>query len=221
MKRLFTAFFALLFLLSLLLPTEAKSGFSHGERDSKKIALSFDDGPHPRFTPAILSILEKYDIKATFFMIGCNVEHYPEVAKKVMEMGHEIGNHTYSHPHMKEISIATLTEELQKTEAVLSKIGIPKPSLFRPPEGFRSKDQISAVETEGYKTIIWSLDTHDWQGRAPCEIVSVVMNGIQGGDILLFHDYTSRKNTITALEQLIPKLLKDGYEFVKVSDLMC
>ena len=223
MKR-FGAFFLAFFLL-LAVPSfraEAKTGFSHGERDGKRIALSFDDGPHPTFTPQILALLEKYEIKATFFMIGCNVATYPSVAKAVAEAGHEIGNHTYTHPHMREITLKMLKDEVEETERILADHGICKPRLFRPPEGFRSAEQVKALESCGYQTVIWSLDTHDWQGRPTEEIVSVVLNGIQGGDVLLFHDYTSRRNTtITALERLIPKLLEDGYEFVTVSDLMC
>ena len=155
-------------------------------------------------------------------MIGCNVAAYPSVAVAVSKAGHEIGNHTYSHPHMKQISLDVLREEIQKTEDVLSQNGITRPSLFRPPEGFRSEEQVNALEGFGYQTVIWSLDTHDWQGRPTEEIISVVLNGIQGGDVLLFHDYTSHRNTtITALEQLIPRLLEDGYVFVTVSELMC
>ena len=222
MKRVFSLLLVVFLFVGACYPVRAAIGFSHGERDGKRIALSFDDGPHPTFTPKILALLEKYGVKATFFMIGRNVELYPTVAKSVDEGGHEIGNHTYSHPHMKNISLRQLEEEVIKTEEILASIGIEKPKLFRPPEGFRSMEQVKALETEGYQTIIWSLDTHDWQGRAANEIVSVVLNGVQGGDILLFHDYTGKHNTtITALEQLIPRLLKDGYEFVKVSELMC
>ena len=221
MKRgvLLLVFISLLF--AMVLPAEAKNGFSHGERDKKRIALSFDDGPHPRLTPQILHILEKYDITATFFMIGCNIVNYPEIAKAVYTRGHEIGNHTFTHPHMRSLTIQALKDEVKKTEKALADIGIPRPKLFRPPEGFRSCEQVAALTEAGYQTIIWSLDTHDWQGRAASDIVSGVLQGVQGGDVLLFHDYTTTKNTITALEQLIPKLLEDGYEFVTVSDLMC
>ena len=222
MKRIFSTFLALFLLLGGFYRVQAVIGFSHGERDGKRIALSFDDGPHPTFTPKILALLEKHGIKATFFMIGCNVALYPSVAKAVKDGGHEIGNHTYSHPHMRQLTLEALTDEVRKTEKVLAENGISKPKLFRPPEGFRSKEQVRYLEDAGYQTIIWSLDTHDWQGKRADEIVSVVLNGVQGGDVLLFHDYTSRHNTtITALEQLIPRLLKDGYEFVTVSELMC
>lgn len=206
---------------SLLFPVHGACGVSHGDRETKRIALSFDDGPHPRFTPMILEMLAEYGIKATFFMIGSNVARYPEVARAVAAAGHEIGNHTYTHPHMHALSVKELLEEIEKTENIFEQNGIPRPRLFRPPEGFRSKEQVRALRDAGYTTIIWSLDTNDWRGRAAHEIVSVVLGGVRGGDILLFHDYTSRKNTITALEELIPRLIKDGYEFVTVSELLC
>ena len=222
MKRFGLILLVFLFLCGMVCRIEAKTCFSHGERVGKRVALSFDDGPHPSFTPKILALLKKYNVKATFFMIGCNIALYPGVAKAVEVAGHEIGNHTYTHPHMREISLTVLKEEIQKTENVLLQNGMKRPHLFRPPEGFRSEEQVRALEELGYHTVIWSLDTHDWQGRPTEEIVSVVLEGIQGGDVLLFHDYTSRHNTtITALEQLIPRLLEDGYEFVVVSDLMC
>ena len=221
MKRAIVIFLALLLFTSLCVTATAKNGISHGAREGKRIALSFDDGPHPIFTPRILEILDKYGITATFFMIGCNVAHYPEVAKTVHEKGHEIGNHTYSHPHMKTLSLERLKEEVLKTEKVFRQNGIPSPKLFRPPEGFRSEEQVSVLSSLGYQTIIWSVDTRDWQGRGAKEIVSGVLDDVQGGDILLFHDYTSQRNTITALEQLIPRLLEDGYRFVTVSELMC
>ena len=221
MKKGLALVLVIILLVTSVITVEAKNGFSHGAREGKRIALSFDDGPHPTLTPHILNILDKYNITATFFMIGCNVENYPDVAKAVYQRGHEIGNHTFSHPHMKSLTQEMLRNEVLKTEQILKQNGISRPKLFRPPEGFRSTEQVNTLRSLGYQTIIWSLDTHDWQGRAAGEIVSSVLSGVQGGDILLFHDYTLKQNTITALEQLIPKLLKDGYEFVTVSDLMC
>lgn len=216
------AFFLVFLLFANPTPIKAQKAFSHGARESKTIALTFDDGPHPRYTKRILDILEKYQISATFFMIGCNVKSYPEVAKLVMNKGHEIGSHTYSHPHMRSISLSQFEKELKQTEDILCENSIPRPKLFRPPEGFRSAEQMAFLENAGYQAIVWSVDTHDWQGKNAGEIVAFVLKNIKGGDIVLFHDYTSCRNTtITALEQLIPQLLKDGYTFVTVSELMC
>lgn len=218
-----TQIFTLFFILSLTSYTFANefAAFSHGNREEKKIALTFDDGPHPKYTEEILDLLAFYQIKATFFMIGKNVSLYPETAKRVACEGHEIGSHTYTHPHMLHITAKELSEELQKTENVMRSLGLPKPTLFRPPEGYRTKEQIQTVRDAGYTMVIWSLDTHDWRSTPSAHIVEYTSATVQGGDVLLFHDYISGQNTtIAALKKLIPMLLKDGYQFVSVSELI-
>lgn len=202
-------------------PIYAQSAFCHGTREKRYVALTFDDGPHPRYTKKILSILSQYGIKATFFMIGSNVAHYPDVARAVHEGGHEIGCHTYSHPHMKSLSVKELSIELDKCESLFEALALPNPVLFRPPEGFRSQEQVRFLEERGYRVVIWSFDPKDWSGTPSSRMVSAALSGVRGGDILLFHDYISgQNNTIAAIEQLIPKLLESGYQFVTVSELI-
>ena len=221
MKKSLCMVFCLACLVGFFLPVYAQSGFCHGSREQKYVALTFDDGPHPRYTEKILSVLEKYNVKATFFMIGTNVALYPEMAKAVCSAGHEIGCHTYSHPHMKQISAAQLTEEVEKCEALFASLGIPRPKLFRPPEGFRSEAQVRLLEEKGYRIVIWSLDPKDWQGTPSAQMVTSAITQVKGGDILLFHDYISgQNNTIAAIEQLIPRLLESGYQFVTISEMM-
>ena len=224
MRRLVAVICSFMLMFTVELPifsAETARALSHGSRDGKCIALTFDDGPHPRYTPQILELLEKYGIKATFFMIGSNVNLYPDLAKKVSEAGHEIGSHTYSHPHMLKITSKQLLAEIRRTESVFSAIGLPMPTLFRPPEGYRTKEQCALLSEAGYRVVVWSLDTHDWKSTPSKEIVRYVYENIEGGDILLFHDYISGENTtITAIEQLVPLLLADGYQFVTVSDLI-
>ena len=220
-KGLFQLLLFSLLLSLLCTPISAQKAFCHGEREEKYVALTFDDGPHPRYTEKILSVLAKYGIKATFFMIGANVANYPEVAKRVYGEGHEIGCHTYTHPHMKKIANEELATEITRCEDLFAKLEIPRPLLFRPPEGFRSASQVELIEKRGYKLVIWSLDPKDWTGISAEKMVSTAIKQIQGGDILLFHDYISvQNNTITAIEQLIPQLLDSGYQFVTVSELM-
>ncbi len=226
-KKIFISILSvlLMFLFVYKCPTVAYAqdlaALSHGKREEKTIALTFDDGPHPRYTGEILDLLERYRIKATFFMIGGNVELYPEIAKRVFQEGHEIGSHTYSHPHMLRLSSAELKCEIQKTEQALAKLNISKPTLFRPPEGYRTKEQSQIVKDAGYTMVVWSLDTHDWKSVPSANIVQHACANVRGGDILLFHDYISGQNTtITALKTLIPKLLEDGYRFVSVSELI-
>lgn len=189
--------------------------------EDKMIALTFDDGPHPVYTDKILDILERYGIKATFFVIGVNCRAYPEQLKREVAAGHEIGNHTYNHPRLSKVKQKELVEELNKTEAVIAEISGSKPVLFRPPEGRYADNVKKASEKMKYKTIIWSLDTEDWKHPPAEKIAAAVTKNVKSGDIILCHDYVSpRSNTVKALEIFIPELISRGYKFVTVSELI-
>ncbi len=187
----------------------------------KKIALTFDDGPHYKYTAQILDILKKYGIKATFFVIGVNAEKLPSQVKRAHDEGHEIGNHTYSHPHLKNISVAQLESQIEKSSEVIEKITGSRPTLFRPPEGYCENSVAATAEKMGYTVILWSQDTMDWAHNTPQKISKDILCSIKCGDIILFHDFiTPDTPTPQALERIIPELLKMGYEFVTVSELL-
>lgn len=194
--------------------------FSKGSGKEKKIALTFDDGPHPRYTKEILNILEKFDVKATFFVIGVNIENYPEDLKRIYNAGHEIGNHSYDHSILnseKEI----LEQEFDKCEKLIYDNTGTTPTLFRPPQGKMNCDITNIAIKKGYSLILWSIDTRDWEHNAPNNILKTVNENISNGDIILMHDYTSGKNTTCdALNLIIPALKQKGYEFVTVSELL-
>ncbi len=217
----------ILFLLVLCsVPVVGASGrqviYYHGnDATAKKIAFTFDDGPHPSYTEKILEILDSYQIKATFFFIGQNVEYYPEIAKKVVNAGHEIGNHTYSHPPFRNTTSAMLAQEIRKTDAVLKKIGCDHVTLFRPPQGFYGSDFPVLLQDTGKTAILWSVDPKDWAHPSSMEIIRHVEDHSSGGDIILFHDFVNGESqTIPALKKLIPALLARGYQFVTVSELI-
>ena len=186
----------------------------------KQIALTFDDGPHPSQTQRILDILDRYGVKATFFMIGVNVENYPEAAKEVVQRGHEIGNHTYSHSHLNHMGVGSLSAELEKCEDALEKICEYRPRLFRPPEGYLSDGVFECAEQGEYSLILWSIDTRDWEIKNTQRIVETVLSNVKAGDIVLMHDYVAKSKTPEALEILLPKLLALGYEPVTVGELL-
>lgn len=188
--------------------------------DSKRIALTFDDGPHPSQTERILDILDKYQVKATFFMIGVNVENYPDVAREVLKRGHEVGNHTYSHSHLKQLGEWRLSEELGKCEDALESVCEYRPHLFRLPEGYLSDDVFQCTDEGDYSLILWSVDTRDWEVRNAEKIVQNVLSKVQTGDVILMHDYVNHSKTPEALEILLPKLLALGYEPVTVGELL-
>lgn len=191
------------------------------ETAEKLIALTFDDGPHPHNTDAVLGVLAKYEVKATFFMIGKNVAAYPEVARRVAEAGHEIGSHTYHHPHLSRIDEATLREELDACAEVLASVTGAAPTLFRPPEGARTAAHTACIRDAGYRQILWSVDTNDWRGNAAGCIARAVLSSPRAGDIILMHDYVAHRFAgADALERIIPALLSEGYRFVTVSALL-
>ena len=187
----------------------------------KKVALTFDDGPHPRYTKQILEILKEYNITATFFIIGVNAETYPESLFAIAESGCEIANHSYSHKDMKLMNEQELKEEITRCENIIYDITGKKTSLFRPPEGACADQIRNTVKTLDYNMILWSIDTLDWAHNPSYKIAKDVFDNLQDGDIILMHDYTSGKNTTCdALKMIIPELLSQGYEFVTISELI-
>ena len=189
--------------------------------DRKVVALTFDDGPHPRRTPRILELLARHGVRATFFMIGKNIDYYRKAAELVAAEGHEIGNHTDTHPHMSRTSDAEIEKELLYAEQKIESLTGEKPRVFRPPEGNCPARLAPIAATRGYSVILWTVDSRDWAGTSASEIVENVMHNVRGGSILLFHDYTAGKNgTLEALDILIPRLLSDGYGFLTVSELL-
>jgi peptidoglycan/xylan/chitin deacetylase (PgdA/CDA1 family) len=189
--------------------------------DSMKIALTFDDGPHPTLTQEILDILDRYSVRATFFMVGVNVINYPDAARAVIRAGHEVGNHTYSHTHMKRLSRIEVEDELGRCEDALEELCEYRPHLFRPPEGAVNAYIENCSEDNDYTLVLWSLDTRDWENKNTEQIVDTVLSRINPGDIILMHDYIGRHSkTPEALEILLPRLIEQGFEPVTVSELI-
>ncbi len=186
-----------------------------------KIALTFDDGPHPTLTREILGILDEYGIKATFFMIGQNIGYYPETAAEVIAAGHEVGNHTFSHPRLRQFSDDSLVGEILATEGALLELGEYRPHLFRPPEGICGERVATIADRYSYTVVLWNVDTRDWAHTPPSEIARNVTENIRSGGIILCHDYIVKDSpTPEALRMFIPRLLEEGYKFVTVSELL-
>ena len=191
------------------------------ENSYMKIALTFDDGPHPRYTPQILDVLDQYGIKATFFVVGVNAKYYPDALSDVIKRGHEIGNHTYSHPHVSCLNTATLTDEVELCESMIYGLTDYKTKLFRPPEGMIDADVRTVLRSLDYKVILWDIDTRDWAHESPERIAEYVISNIASGDIILMHDYVAHNSpTVDAIKIFIPALLEKGYKFVVVSELI-
>ena len=179
----------------------------------KLIALTFDDGPSHN-TSRLLDILNKYQVKATFFLVGTNINNEKEVIKKMDKSGMEIGNHTYSHKILSRQKQENIKLEIDKTNDLIYSITGKYPTLFRPSYGQTSK---KIRKSSNMPIIIWNIDTLDWKYHSSDRIVNSILSKVKEGDIILMHDlYTS---SVNAIDKLIPKLLENGYMPVTVSEL--
>lgn len=180
-----------------------------------KIALTFDDGPHPKYTEQLLDGLKERNVVATFFVTGENAENYPEIIRREQEEGHLIGNHTYSHIQLTSRNREAFREELVRTNAVLEEITGEKPSFVRPPYG--SWDKSFEKELNMFP-VLWNIDPLDWcPHNAEC-IAARVVEKAGDGDIILMHDYYAT-SVIAALE-VIDALQEEGFQFVTVEELL-
>ncbi|MGS5515016.1 polysaccharide deacetylase family protein [Clostridioides difficile] len=196
-----------------------------GNDNEKVIALTFDDGPDEVFTPQVLDILKKNDVKATFFVVGEKVEYNKELLKRQYDEGHEIGNHTFTHINVAKNSYGKVEKEITDTQnAVKNVIGV-EPKIFRPPYRAMSKSVCDIIVSKRMNIILWSnLDPRDWSNPGVGSIINTILTKVQNGNIILLHDYNNKRNdksqTIQALEVVIPKLKEKGYKFVTISELI-
>lgn len=189
--------------------------------NATKIALTFDAGSSPAPTPSILKTLRAAGLHVTFFVTGKWAEQNPDLVKEIAAEGHEIGNHSYSHKDFRKLSDDEILGQLRQTDDLLTRLtGKSTKPLFRPPYGGRDKRVLSIVGQEGYTSIYWSLDSLDAfkKGITSEEIENRILDKIQGGDIVLMH--CGSAPTATALPDMIDKLVKQGYQIVKVSELI-
>ncbi len=186
--------------------------------NTNKLSISFDATWGTDLTEEILSILKEYNIKTTFFLAGYWIDKYPQYVIRIAQEGHEIGNHSYSHPHMNSLSFNEIVKELEKNHAMIYDLTQQNQILFRPPFGEYNNTVIKAVESLGYYTIQWSIDSLDWKNTTADQIYQRVMKDIKQGDIVLFHN--AAPATPTALRKIIPELLERDYEIVPISQLI-
>ena len=189
----------------------------------KVVALTYDDGPHPVFTPRLLDILDNYHVKATFFMIGKNMEAYPDIVREVVRRGHVIGNHTYSHPLSIDLDTqAQVIRELDRCEQVIERLTGSRAHLFRPPRGMVDGSVFTLADAEGYKTILWSVCADNHDALTPQLMAQRVIKHNRPGGIILAHDgiFPTRWKDVAATPLIIEALKKRGYRFVTVPELL-
>ncbi len=188
------------------------------ETEEKKIAISFDAAWGNSHSKAILDILDQYGIKTTFFLVKFWAEKYPEDVKEISSRGHEVQNHSATHPDMTTLSPEAIREEAESTALTIEALTGTKPVLFRPPFGAYDNKVIETLEELGYKVIQWSVDSLDWKDITADQIVERVVSRIEPGSIVLFH------NDAAYVEEYLPRILKEvteqGYEVVPISQLI-
>lgn len=188
------------------------------DHEDKVISLSFDAAWGNEDTQLLIDILDKYDITATFFVVGSWVDKYPESVLALHEAGHEVMNHSDSHPHMSQLSREQIIEELETCNDKIEAVTGTRPTLFRCPYGEYDDNVISAVRSIGMEPIQWDVDSLDWKELSASEITQRVVNGVTSGSIVLFHN--AAVNTPEALPYIIEELIKQGYSFKPISELI-
>lgn len=189
------------------------------ETAEKIIAFTFDDGPDNVHTPAILDVLKKHHVRATFFLLGPRVEKYPKMVQRMNEEGHVIGNHTYWHPELTETGVANMKWEIEKTEQAIHQVLHKKTQLFRAPYGALNDSLVRALPDLGYRAVGWSIDSEDWKGLSKERIKQQVINNLHPGSIVLMHSVGDVYGTVEAVDELIPYLKDAGYRFVTIPEM--
>lgn len=185
--------------------------------DKPMIALTFDDGPS-KTTPKILALLDQYDGRATFCMVGNRVKQYSDIVDQVVEQGSEIASHTWDHKKLTSLSKSEIKNELESTNKAIESAGGEQPLFLRPPYGSVNSEIESVAKELNMAIVNWSIDTLDWKTRNAKETYAAIMKNVKDGSIILCHDL--HKETGDAMEQVIPELVKRGYQLVTVSELL-
>lgn len=193
----------------------------HGPTGEKAVALTFDDGPDPRFTPQVLEVLARYKVRATFFVVGEQAERYPDLIREQAAQGHELANHTYSHPELTRISLPEVFEEIQKNQLTLLRITGASPAFFRPPKKLYNGEIIKLADKIGLPTVLWTVCIENRSVRTPEAMARRVVEHARKGGIILGHDgRLDRQKTVDSLPAIIEGYQKKGYKFVTLSELL-
>jgi peptidoglycan-N-acetylglucosamine deacetylase len=195
------------------------------------IALTYDDGPNPRFTGSLLSVLERHGARATFFLVGKWTEREPALAREVQAAGHAIGNHTFTHPTLALCSGERVQEELRRCAAAVEDAGVSfsrvdGAALMRPPWGRRRPGTLRAIRAAGYAPVIWSVTGWDWRKRETAASIAERCSKAKDGDVILLHDGVhtepagDRAASVGATDKILERLTAEGYRFVTVPELM-
>lgn len=196
------------------------------QTSEKIVALTFDDGPDPRYTEDIGEILSAAGAKSTFFVMGRHVEQHPDIIQTLMAQGHEIGNHTWNHPSLRMMSPKAIRAELESTDQLLRELGYAAPIPFRSPYGNSLFMLPYVLKQRQQANILWTVQMNDWKPEQPDIMMALLAPEFKPGAIILLHDGdgesegADRSNTVTVVRQILEKYQAEGYRFVTVSELL-
>lgn len=188
------------------------------EREDKVISVTFDASWGGDKTLAILDLLDQYNAKATFFLVGIWVDKYPDLVQEIANRGHEIGNHSDSHAHFTKISDAQIRQELKDCSDKIEALTGTRPTLFRPPYGDYNSKVITVVRDAGYEAVQWSIDSLDWKNRGVSDLVKRATNNVQPGDIILFHN--DSQYIVEALPAILQHYQAQGFDMIPAKDIL-
>jgi peptidoglycan-N-acetylglucosamine deacetylase len=193
---------------------------------SRQLALTFDDGPNDLWTPRLVDVLQRHQVRATFFLIGRYVEQRPELVRQIAAAGHVIGNHTWDHPNLIFVRPREVEAQIRRCAEALEQAVGAHSKLFRPPYGGRTPQALRAVRRCGLVPVMWSVSGWDWEAKSAAEIENKVMGSVEGGEVILLHDGghrhlgVDRSFTVTAADQIIARCRDQGFTFVTVPEMM-
>lgn len=188
------------------------------DTEEKVLSISFDAAWGRANTEEILNILDRYDVKTTFFLVGFWAEKHPDLVQELVSRGHEIGNHSATHPHMAQLSAAQVREELRKCSDLVKSITGKPTTLFRPPYGEYNDTVVKVSREEGYECVQWNVDSLDWKNLGAEDMVKKCTKSVNPGDIVLFHN--DSKYILEALPQILEYYTQAGYKIIPVSQLL-
>ncbi|MDR7866132.1 MAG: polysaccharide deacetylase family protein [Sporomusaceae bacterium] len=216
------------FTLHAVLPGNRFYGptFSEVKTSQKIVALTFDDGPYPPYTGQVLDILREEGVPATFFVIGRNAEKYPDLMRRMVAEGHQVGNHTYNHVDLLKADRATIADEVDRTSRAIAAITGAPAKVVRPPHGFRDAVVLEVMAERGLKVVEWSVLSRDWTNPGVATIAQRTLDKVKSGAVILLHDgdgvaaTAPRAQTVEAARQIIRDLKTRGFKFVTVDEIL-
>lgn len=195
-----------------------------GPPQKREVALTFDDAPDDVFTPMVLDVLKKEGIKGTFFVVGNRVETHPEIMKRIVREGHEIGNHSYNHANLPKLEDQEFRDQVIRTDQIIQKYTGDVPKIIRPPYGNIDEEQIKWLASQDKKVVNWNVDSLDWKGLSAEQVLTNVLSHVAPGSIILQHsgggEGEDLTGTVDALPEIIAKLKKDRVKMVTISELL-